>query len=115
MAEVATRQEMALRAYLFEDDGEDREVALSEEVLSGLTEAQLLWIDMDVEDRRAVDTVASVLELEPETVESILAPLDRPHVADFGSYFHVHVFSVQRRRRASSRWRSTASSASSGS
>jgi magnesium transporter len=84
-----------LRAHLFDDEGTDRPVDLERGVLDRLGERQLLWIDLDLRERAAIDELASLLDLEDETVEAMLRPLDRPRVAEYGRYFHVNVFSLR--------------------
>jgi magnesium transporter len=85
---------MAVRAYLYDSAEEDKEVELTRERVKGLTEKQLLWIDLNAFDDNEVWSVAAILQLADGAVYNLLQKLRRPRLDNYGAYFHVNVAAV---------------------
>jgi len=80
---------MAIKAFLYDADGEDREIALGEEMLAGLGEHSLLWIDADDRNAPEIKAVADRLGILRE--HFVLDERSRPTLNNYGDYFHFRV------------------------
>jgi Mg2+ and Co2+ transporter CorA len=81
-----------VRAYLFDAQGEDRDVAVDREVVDSLGEDHLLWIDADLNDPDATREVAAVLGLNDRVLNGLLSDeAVEPAVVDHAEYLHLHV------------------------
>lgn len=94
LAEQTAQAEAAdqhLRAYLFDAEGEDREVQLSEALICGLCESQLLWVDVLSRKAGELERVATLLELDQRAVQQLADPSPQPRVESYGETFRVDV------------------------
>lgn len=82
---------MALRAYLFDADGEDREVDVVPDLLARLGERRLLWLDVLGRDGGEVRRVADLLGLSEASVADLLNGSERPHLERSAHYFQIDV------------------------
>jgi Mg2+ and Co2+ transporter CorA len=80
-----------VRAYLFDADGRDRVVELTAEVVRGLGERQLLWVDVAGRDAAALTAVGERLHLHRASLRTLLDPIGRPRLDNYGDYFQVNV------------------------
>lgn len=85
---------MSIRAYLFDADGTDREAELDEKLVEGLTDRQLLWVDVTSWDQAELNHISSLLHLHRESVKNLLNPIGRPRLDNYGQYFQVNVVAV---------------------
>ena len=76
---------MAVRAYLYDAEGNDQEVELTAERLQAIEPQQLLWVDVDQSDPKAFKDLARLLELDPASLRS-LSQTHGSRVQDYGRY-----------------------------
>lgn len=91
--------EANLRAFLFDGEAVDRDVDLAEVGVSGLTERQLLWVDVEDTDSGEaallIDPLVRQLQLGPDAAE-VLKSLDgRAGLASFGDWFLAQAVAVE--------------------
>ncbi|WP_102125668.1 magnesium transporter CorA family protein [Deinococcus planocerae] len=86
---------MSVRAFLYDSDGEDQEVELTPERVAGLTDRHLLWVDVTAPGREELDRLRTVLGLHRESVRTVLNPVGRPRLENFGRYFQINVVAVE--------------------
>ena len=86
---------MSIRAFLYDADGTDRAVDLHDHSLQGLTERQLLWIDVTGKDRTEIEQVGAAVHLHRESIKTLLNPIGRPRLDMFGDYFQVNVVAIE--------------------
>lgn len=79
-------------AYLYDAEGEDREVELTAEAIASLGDQNLLWIDLDVRDDGEVAAVAALLGLDPTSVDRLRNDAARPRLDNYGVYFQLTIF-----------------------
>lgn len=88
-----------VRVFLFDSDGMDREVTLSEVRADTLTERQLLWVDVDAADDCDADgvirQVVDQLQLGPEAGDVLCALDGRADLASFGDWFLAQAVAVE--------------------
>lgn len=77
-------------AVLFDADGNDREVALTEVDLETLSERQLLWVDHEGEDVRAVLDRLGLTDALPAMTRAD----DKPRLQNFDEWFLVQVTAI---------------------
>lgn len=79
-----------LRVRRFDADRRDREISLAEALDSQPSERQLLWVDVagDI-DAGDLEALGKRFEFDAETRRELEDPVDRPHLAIHGSYFHL--------------------------
>lgn len=86
---------MKLIVYLFDADGDDREIELNENVLNDINDKQLLWVNILERDEETLKRVASVLNLEKIPVRGILRVYERPKIYKFAEFYHFYIVSVE--------------------
>lgn len=77
-----------LSAFLYDADGDDRDVDLQDTDLEALEDSDLLWIDVDASGDRALERVAAALPLNIEALRSLP---QEPFVRDLGDAFVLGV------------------------
>lgn len=76
---------MTLHAYLYDAEGRDRKVDVSESDLTSLGERQLLWIDVDDRNEPQLTQIAQRLEIDAKSLTcSARAQISR--VQNYGNY-----------------------------
>ena len=81
-----------VNAFLYDADGDDREVTPERTLVEGLEDEDLLWIDVDSSEEGAIALVAGLLPLEPGVLEA--RPGARPYLRDYGDAFVLGVLPV---------------------
>jgi Mg2+ and Co2+ transporter CorA len=82
-------------AYLYDADGHDREVALTEELVEGLSERQLLWVDIVGHDADQIELLCRTLHLPPDIVRPILTNTSNSHLTKCEDYFHINATALR--------------------
>jgi magnesium transporter len=59
-----TKQAKGLRAFLYDADAKDKEVDLRDQLARHLDKDQLLWVDVDLSSKAAVEQLRTLVELE---------------------------------------------------
>ena len=86
---------MSVRAYLYDASGTDHEITLDREVIEGLHDKQLLWIDVTEFEDAEVQQVARLTGLRRESVRSLLARELRPRLDNYGTYCQFNINAIQ--------------------
>jgi magnesium transporter len=81
---------MALRVFLYDARGHDREIELTDDVLDGLDEQSLLWIDVDSRDEHDLARVAKNLALCDECL-LVITRRGELTLDNYGDYFGFSV------------------------
>ena len=76
---------MAVKAYLYDAKGRDREVALEAEAIKTCSKHRLLWIDVDSRDAADIRAVAGKLGIETSNIGALLKPASA-RLENFGAY-----------------------------
>jgi magnesium transporter len=87
-------QPRSIRAFPFDAEGADEEVRSEDLSSQKVSPRQLLWIDVNLRDPRALADIGSALPIEPESLERMQESPSRPHLQDFEEYFHLNVQSL---------------------
>ncbi len=85
---------MAVRTYLYDAEGKDRELELNECMVADLGERQLLWLDVKGSDKGEMEQAAKLLGLEPETALKLVESHKHPQLENYGHYLHLKVLGV---------------------
>ena len=86
---------MKVIVYLFDADGEDREIELDKNILSNINDKQLLWVNILERDEATLKKVASVLHLENVPLRGVLRVYERPKIYKFADFYHFFIISVE--------------------
>jgi magnesium transporter len=78
-----------LRAFLYDADGDDRDVSPDEELLAGLADDDLLWMDVDASSEGAVERVAELASVDAAALDP--AAHSEPFIRDFGDALVIGV------------------------
>jgi magnesium transporter len=73
--------------YLYDAEGHDREVGLTEGLLQSIGDRSLVWIDISARTEEEIRRVAEVLSLEAGSLDDLLEPKPKPRLDNYGSYF----------------------------
>jgi magnesium transporter len=85
---------LTVDSTLFDADGTDEAVKLDKAVIEGLTDRQLLWVDVHGPDEEELRHVADVLGLERQSIRNLLNPIGRPRLDVLAEYFEVNVMAL---------------------
>lgn len=87
-ASILTSRGQVLQATLYDASGHDREVDVSKELVDGLTDSHLLWIDVEggISDVKSLETL---LDLPGRVLERV-TDLQRPPYLDNYTGFHAY-------------------------
>jgi magnesium transporter len=89
---VAANERERFRVRRFDADRQDRELTLVQALQSSPGERQLLWIDVAGEiEADDMEAIGKRFEFDGQTREALAHPIDGPHLAVHGSYFHLSV------------------------
>jgi magnesium transporter len=83
-----------LRAYLYDAKGSDREVQPGSGVVRKLGKNELLWVDFDLEDDRAVSSISDWFGIEVDSLREALRSRKRPTFQTADEYFHLSAVMV---------------------
>ena len=86
---------MKILVYLFDANGEDRQVELNENILSSINDKQLLWINILERDEAMLESVTKALSLEKVPMRGILRIYERPKIYKFADFYHFFIISVE--------------------
>lgn len=86
-----------IRTYLYDAQGHDRETELEAHVLAGLKPHQLVWVDVTGREPADFDRLAPLLGLKPRSLADIAEGARRFQLANYGSYIHFDVATVETR------------------
>lgn len=84
---------MTTRAILYSADATDQAIPLADASLEGLSERQLLWIDLASPDDDEVATVAKLVGCDPGQF-ALAGDADRPGLLNYGDRFRVRAQAV---------------------
>jgi magnesium transporter len=90
---------MSLQAYLYNADGTDQEVEFNEKIVKKLNDRQLLWVDITGREEEDVESVASILKLNKQSVKNLLNPVDRPRLDIYGDYFQIYAIALEQEKK----------------
>ena len=86
---------MPVTARLYDAEGLDREVRLERQVVKDLGEKQLLWIDITGFEEKEVENVGKLMGLPEQAVRSLLQPIRRPRLDNYGEFAHININCIQ--------------------
>ena len=86
---------LGARAYLYDATGTDRAVSLDADIVAGLHDQQLLWMDLNGVEEPELRVVATVLGLKRESVYTLLQPERRPRLDNYGAYFQMNIDAIE--------------------
>jgi magnesium transporter len=86
---------MPLKAFLYDAKGTDRQVSLDADLIRGLHDQQMLWIDLNAFTEAEVRSLANLLHLSGDSIYSLLHPGRRPRLDNYGDYFQLNVDTIQ--------------------
>ncbi|HET7677048.1 MAG TPA: CorA family divalent cation transporter [Candidatus Limnocylindrales bacterium] len=85
---------MAVRAYLFDAQGLDREVELDAATLDSVGGDRLLWVDAAGVDEDTLRRLAELFGLQRESLRVLREPIGRPRLDTFGDYFQLALMAL---------------------
>ena len=80
---------MVVEATLYDADGRDRHVELDGELLGGIGEHQVLWVDLADRAPAAIERVRDLLHLGEETARRLARGAERPKVDRYEGWIHL--------------------------
>jgi magnesium/cobalt transport protein CorA len=86
---------MKVIVYLFDADGEDRQIELTENILENINDKHLLWVNILERDEATLERVASLLHLKEIPMRGILRVYERPKIFKFAEFYHFFIISVE--------------------
>ena len=83
----------AIHAFLYDADGQDREMPLPE-TLPSLDERQLLWVDAVGRDKAALDRLRRLFDLNAGSARDLAGGGSCPLLNRHGEYFHCALWAI---------------------
>ena len=90
---------IALRATLFDAEGRDREINVRSGLVGALEEHQLLWIDVDGRDERAMAALREAVELPADSMRVLAEQHGDPQLLRYADRVHLRLIAMQPRSR----------------
>jgi magnesium transporter len=84
-----------LTAFLYDADGEDREVTLDEACVRELGERNLLWVDVLERNKAELERLASLFSLDARSVPELLATQHDLYLDNYGEYIQFDVIALK--------------------
>jgi magnesium transporter len=81
-------------AFLYDADGEDREVVLDQSLIDGLQDDDLLWVDLRMPEREALGVLNGLFATAMKPF-SASEEAPRPAIGDYGEYFVLRVLPLR--------------------
>jgi Mg2+ and Co2+ transporter CorA len=86
---------VTLRSTLYDASGTDREVELSDGVASQLGPKQLLWVDLDARETKAIERLGEALELPEDAVKHLLESPGAARLLRYPGLVHLRLVAIQ--------------------
>ena len=86
---------MAVRAFLYDAEGFDREIDVDKEQINSHSQNSLLWIDLSTDDKEAMERLQARFSLTPGMLHNVRRLDRRPHTDIYGDIIHLRVDTVQ--------------------
>jgi magnesium transporter len=83
-----------IRFFLYDANGEDREIPPETDELPKLDDQKLLWIEVEGRDEGELKKLGSLLGLEPDIVKELGDGKPGLALNNYGSYFHCDVLAL---------------------
>ena len=97
---------MAIYAYLFDAEGQDRQVKWDQSTLQSVGDNQLLWVDVSGSNPEEFQRVVELLSLSETLVQTMrdkrgtLRQSLRPRLDLYGNCFHLNIEAIQSREES---------------
>jgi magnesium transporter len=88
----------SLRATLYDADGRDRQVELRTGIINGLGEQQLLWVDVDGRDAKAIEHLRATFDLSDETTEVLASDQAVAQLLRYPERVHLRLVAMEPER-----------------
>jgi len=83
-----------IQAFLYDANGEDREIDLGPGVTDTLSEQHILWVDVIAPDEEDIRRLIAAFDLTPECVAGLKRPRIAFALANHADYFHCDLLAV---------------------
>ncbi|MDP9127594.1 MAG: CorA family divalent cation transporter [Pseudomonadota bacterium] len=87
---------MPITSYLYDSTGTDRPVALSPELIAGLHDKQLLWVDITSVEGEETARLRELLSLRRDSMRFLLTKGARPRLTDYGHYSQLNINAIEK-------------------
>lgn len=84
-----------IESYLYDADGSDREVNLEKNILDGVSDKQLLWVNVLNRNEATLKKVSAYLNLDDLPIDAIKDISERPKIDKFERFYRFFVVSVE--------------------
>ncbi len=85
---------MAVTAYLYDADGTDEQVELTEVICERLTDKNMLWVDVAERETETIKKVAAILKLKNAPVRTLASTSERPKLDKYEKFYRFFIVSV---------------------
>jgi magnesium transporter len=86
---------VTIRAWLFDAEGQDKEVEASADVVPKRGADQLLWVDLDSREPDDLARLGTIFELVPSLVTLLETPQDRAALTQYPEHIHLSVGTME--------------------
>jgi len=88
------KEDIDISAYLYDADGTDEQVQLTEEVCSRLSDKKMLWVDIANRNRETIENVAAILKLKNAPIAALINIVERPKLDKYENFYRFFIISV---------------------
>jgi len=86
---------MQIETYLYDANGNDKQIELNSQIWKNLNHQQLLWVNVLQRDVQTIKHVAATLELRNVAIKTILDTYERPKLNKFETFYQFFIVSVE--------------------
>lgn len=87
---------MTLRSTLYDAAGTDREVELTLDVVSKVGKRQLLWVDLDGRETKAIERLGKAVDLPKDAIRHLLETPGSARLLRYPGLVHLGLVAIQR-------------------
>ena len=85
---------MKTKAYLFNADGINKEVEITDDICRNLEENQLLWVNISERDEETIKNTVEAFRFKNAPVKMLLDEQERPNLDKFENFYRLFINSV---------------------
>ena len=93
--DVSSSQDPTLRGTLYDADGTDRQVELTHDLVQGIGEKQLLWLDLERRDADESEALRNIFELPDEELDLLASDATEVQLLRYPERVHLRLIAVE--------------------
>lgn len=86
--------DLDVSTFLYDADGTDEQIELTEDVCDELSDKKMLWVDVSSRNRETIEKVARTLKLKNAPISALINIVERPKLDKYENFYRFFIISV---------------------